>query len=593
MTLNVPPDEELGFHGTPFTPPPTWPVTTRGPVGAAAAPPVPAALTAVAQAVQRAHAATLTAHQRYLALLRQTPAPALRWLTGPDPTGGAQGRGRADAVLHLAGPDPLPAVRAFLAEYATRLDLTQYLPAPSLHGCDDPDHTVELFEPLLPGRPLTAVAELRRLTLTPRPRLVADVTLLAGDRAVGRVLGAGVRVVEGPGSHLAATEPPPGRPVPARRCADGRPARANEFHMALLAEGDITEALGTPGLALARVRTRLPRGDMLMLHRSPDPARPYGDYPVGTAMTTEYDVPLDPWYVRDNGHAAFPLLALLEIALQGAAFVGIAHGMILEHPDQDWMVRNLKGSLTLRYLPELCGRTVTQRSTLLSHAALPEAKIQRYAFELSTDGEVFCSGETAYGCYPADAMTEPNPPPGPDTVPPWLHLPNAPVSTLRLPGRTESRLGRGRLALLDEIELVHRGGEHGLGYALSTAEIDPEAWYFEQHFFNDPVTPGSLGIEMLHQALRAYTLHSGLVDDMPEPRLTVGTGHAFSWGYRGQILSRHRTVHAEVHLTAVTLDGDALTVRADGTLWRDGLRVYRAAGLSVVARPGTAPRSTP
>ncbi|MFF2618620.1 hypothetical protein [Kitasatospora sp. NPDC058046] len=481
-----------------------------------------------------------------------------------------------------------------LAEYATQLGLPSYLPEPVLSPHDAPEFGVELHHPIRPGTTVMAEIAPRKVALTPRPHLIADVTLRAGDHPIGQVRGAGLKITEGPGTHLAATEAPSGVAVATRRCADGRPARVNEFHMALLAEGDINEALGTPGLALARMRTRLPRGELLMLHRSPDPARPHGEYLPGAAMTTEYDVPKDPWYLRDNGGRAFPLLALLEIALQGAAIVAIAHGLILEHPDQDRAVRNLEGRLTLRHLPDLAGRTVTQRSTLLSHTALPDCEIQRYAFELSVDGQAFCSGETTYGCYAAASLAEPGRPPGPGTTPsPWLHLPQAPPPTARPAVASDARLGTGRLALLDDLAVVFQGGAHGLGYALGTARIDPHAWYFDQHFLHDPVMPGSFGLEMMHQSLRAYLLHSGLLDAMPTPVLTIGTATELAWGYRGQILPSHRTVQAEVHLTDLISGGGKLTARADGALWRDGLRVYQATGLSIVARPGTDHRPTP
>ncbi len=41
--------------------------------------------------------------------------------------------------------------------------------------------------------------------------------------------------------------------------------------------------------------------------------------------------------------------------------------------------------------------------------------------------------------------------------------------------------------------------------------IDPAAWFLEAHFYQDPVMPGSLGVEAMHQAMAAFAQWRGWV----------------------------------------------------------------------------------
>ena len=40
-------------------------------------------------------------------------------------------------------------------------------------------------------------------------------------------------------------------------------------------------------------------------------------------------------------------------------------------------------------------------------------------------------------------------------------------------------------------------------------DVDPGDWYFRAHFFQDPVQPGSLGLEAMLQLIRCYLIHTG------------------------------------------------------------------------------------
>jgi 3-hydroxymyristoyl/3-hydroxydecanoyl-(acyl carrier protein) dehydratase len=47
-----------------------------------------------------------------------------------------------------------------------------------------------------------------------------------------------------------------------------------------------------------------------------------------------------------------------------------------------------------------------------------------------------------------------------------------------------------------------KGGKAGLGTAARREGRRPDEWFFKAHFFQDPVQPGSLGIEAMLQLLQ-------------------------------------------------------------------------------------------
>jgi 3-hydroxymyristoyl/3-hydroxydecanoyl-(acyl carrier protein) dehydratase len=111
---------------------------------------------------------------------------------------------------------------------------------------------------------------------------------------------------------------------------------------------------------------------------------------------------------------------------------------------------------------------------------------------------------------------------------------------------------------------------------------DPAEWFFTAHFFQDPVQPGSLGLEAMAQGLQAFALHAGLDAGMRQPRLqSLALAQRHRWKYRGQVVPEHRTVHTTLELTAVEREADGVLLVAEGSLWVDRRRIYEASGLGV------------
>ncbi len=112
--------------------------------------------------------------------------------------------------------------------------------------------------------------------------------------------------------------------------------------------------------------------------------------------------------------------------------------------------------------------------------------------------------------------------------------------------------------------------------------IVADQWFFKAHFYQDPVQPGSLGLEALLQALQALAIAQGLGEGLTNPRFeTQAAGVTMRWKYRGQVIPENRLVVADVELTEVTRDTRGVLVVGEGSLWVDGKRIYEAKGLGV------------
>ena len=83
------------------------------------------------------------------------------------------------------------------------------------------------------------------------------------------------------------------------------------------------------------------------------------------------------------------------------------------------------------------------------------------------------------------------------------------------------------------------GGIAGLGRIRGEKDVDASEWFFKAHFFQDPVQPGSLGLEAMVQLLQVAMKLRGMADGMKAPRFEpLALGVPLTWKYRGQVLRR-------------------------------------------------------
>jgi 3-hydroxymyristoyl/3-hydroxydecanoyl-(acyl carrier protein) dehydratase len=127
--------------------------------------------------------------------------------------------------------------------------------------------------------------------------------------------------------------------------------------------------------------------------------------------------------------------------------------------------------------------------------------------------------------------------------------------------------------MIDRIELfVPDGGPQGLGYIRGIKDVDPDEWFFKAHFYEDPVTPGSLGLESFVQLMKFVAFDRWGWQD-GDIITAVALKRKHRWLYRGQVVPTNSRVTVSAWITAV--DEQERIVTADGFLAVDGKLIYQ------------------
>ena len=134
-------------------------------------------------------------------------------------------------------------------------------------------------------------------------------------------------------------------------------------------------------------------------------------------------------------------------------------------------------------------------------------------------------------------------------------------------------LCEGQLSFLDEISIVAGGGRYKKGYVYAKKFINSHDWFFPCHFYQDPVMPGSLGVEAIIQALQAFAIQNRLGDIFRNPRF-FNVPSKTKWKYRGQIIPENSFMQLEVHVKKLEKTDKNVILYADANLWREELRIY-------------------
>ncbi len=420
--------------------------------------------------------------------------------------------------------------------------------------------------------------EVTEIGLTPHPYAKANVDILLDGKIIVNFQDLGLQLVE--------KNPP--APV-----APKQAALFDERHITEFATGSLVACFG-PEYATYDTRRapRTPNGDLQLISRVLSVNGTRGQVASGSSLVAEYDVPAQAWYFEQNAYPTLPYSILMEIGLQPCGFLSAHLGSTLPYPDENFYFRNLDGNG--KYLREVDtrGQTITNHVKLLSSTAIQGIIIQKFSYELACGGEPFYAGEAAFGYFQAEALINQV---GLDRVAagrptPLTHsLSTATKLDLRLPALFSAlpnqpyyRLSGGQLHLLDEVQVVPGGGKFGQGYIYAQKIVNPQDWFFRAHFRQDPVMPGSLGVEAMLQALQAYMLHTGLGRDFRSPRFAQVAGHNIVWKYRGQVVPDNHDLSLEIHISKIETTSGQITIFGEASLWKENLRIYEVKPLALM-----------
>jgi 3-hydroxymyristoyl/3-hydroxydecanoyl-(acyl carrier protein) dehydratase len=329
------------------------------------------------------------------------------------------------------------------------------------------------------------------------------------------------------------------------------------------ASGSIARCLGEDFRVFDLRRSpRIPNGDLLLMSRVLElEGQPYQlDRPAH--IQAEVDVPMDAWYVQPDSTPDAPYSVLMEMALQPCGFLSAALRTPLVYPELDLYFRNLDGNGTVLFPVRLAGNTIQSSAQLVSTATTAGTIIQSFTFQLALEGKTFFQGSAVFGYFRLDALNNQNgldggPASRVPTVPETL----LPISNWQLPGRS----------YLDQVS-IQPGQESDYVYAQKRNH--PGQWFYTCHFFEDPVMPGSLGIEALFQVLRIYAAQQGLLQPFHRPHYHLALNSPLAWKYRGQITPANRLIQLEATVRHTTGAQGEVPLLANASLWVDQKRIY-------------------
>ncbi|MDX2493365.1 MAG: type I polyketide synthase, partial [Desulfuromusa sp.] len=295
----------------------------------------------------------------------------------------------------------------------------------------------------------------------------------------------------------------------------------------------------------------------------------------GVTVTAEYDVPTDAWYFAANRQTQMPFSVLLEIGLQPCGWLAAYLGSALTS-ETDLSFRNLDGNAVQHRPVTAQSGTLTIDVKITRIASSGGMIIQGYDFSVSDSKGPVYSGDTVFGFFSKESLAQQVGVQGASLYQ---------VSDAEFANSEQFTYPQGlpypdtKLSMVDEIEVfVPEGGSHGLGYIRGNKIVDPEEWFFKAHFYQDPVCPGSLGLESFLQLLKVVAAKKwgGSSDSQFE---TVVCNEKHSWNYRGQIIPSNKKVLVEAVVTAV--DDEKKLLKADGYLSVDGKIIYQLKDFSI------------
>ena len=139
----------------------------------------------------------------------------------------------------------------------------------------------------------------------------------------------------------------------------------------------------------------------------------------------------------------------------------------------------------------------------------------------------------------------------------------------------DGRLPSDNMLMFDEIVTIDDcGGEFNKGSVIANLNINPDLWFFDCHFKEDPVMPGCLGLDAMWQLVGFFLGWTG------EP----GKGRALgvnSVKFTGEVLKNIKMATYEINIKRILKKEGTAVGLANGILRADDKQIYTAENLKV------------
>lgn len=288
----------------------------------------------------------------------------------------------------------------------------------------------------------------------------------------------------------------------------------------------------------------------------------------GGVIESQYDVPVGEWYFGENRQGDMPFAVLLEIALQPCGWLAGYLGSALTN-EEDLSFRNLGGTAT-QFMPvgqDIGTLSIDVKITRVSNAG--GMIIQNFDYRVRSRKGLVYEGDTYFGFFSKSALANQI---GIREAIPYEPTEDEQKRAESLGYPTEAPFPDDMMRMVDEIAaFVPDGGPAGLGFIRGTKQVNEDEWFFKAHFYQDPVIPGSLGLESFLQLLKYVAFRRwGWPEGARIEAIACNEKH--EWVYRGQIIPRDEKVTVEAAVTRV--DDETKTLHAEGFLSVDGRTIY-------------------
>jgi acyl transferase domain-containing protein/3-hydroxymyristoyl/3-hydroxydecanoyl-(acyl carrier protein) dehydratase/NAD(P)-dependent dehydrogenase (short-subunit alcohol dehydrogenase family)/acyl carrier protein len=356
------------------------------------------------------------------------------------------------------------------------------------------------------------------------------------------------------------------------------------------AQGNPSEAFGEKYKIFDRDRqiARLPRPPYFFMDRVVKADHPQWKMQPGGWVEVQYDIPEDAWYFTANRTQTIPFCILLEIALQPCGWLAAYAGSALESSDR-LHFRNLGGIATIFKPISNESGTLTIRSRITNVSKAGGMIIQDYEMDVSQNGQPVYQGTTNFGFFTQTSLSNQvgvrdskfKGPISKTGDPHHIFFDDAPIT----PGDKQTGKNSGMpskaLRMIDHIEFLDpEAGLYKQGYIKGTKKVDPTEWFFDAHFYQDPVCPGSLGVESFLQLLRFFLLKKYPIQ-ADQYALQMTPDHTHEWIYRGQIIPANKTIEIHAHIRQTSVLAGIYTIIADGCLTVDNICIYEMKNFSM------------
>ncbi len=350
------------------------------------------------------------------------------------------------------------------------------------------------------------------------------------------------------------------------------------------AVGDPSKAFGKPYRIFDKKReiARLPGPPYFFMDRVIKSDHPAWRMEPGGWIEAEFNMPEDGWYFKAARSETLPFCILLEIALQPCGWLAAYAGSALHSEDRLYF-RNLGGEAKLLSAVHRTMGTLTMRSRLTGVSKAGGLIIQDFDLEVLNNGKMLYQGHTNFGFFTKASLSNQT---GIKNSAFALQLTDEQKKSASLerfkdtapltPGDTTEdapdEMPAKALRMIDSMDIfLPRGGKYKKGYIRASKIVDPQEWFFKAHFYQDPVCPGSLGVESFLQVMQYFAFKTWKI--APNKYQVSMPPHSHKWIYRGQITPGGKHIELQVHVKEA--DKETMTVTADGILLADGLCIYQ------------------